>query len=189
MLKYITDVVPFYLEKGRHYHGVRHIHDCMKEVEPFWKCCQDQEVVRAAIWFHDVVYDPKANDNEEASCHKAVEILKRHEYADSFIESVVQCIMATKHTGPASTPDGMIVADADLACFAASRPVFDQNTKAVRLEYSFVKEREFKVGRAKVFQAFLDRPRIYQTQMFFDKYEKQARERLKVAIRELLYGC
>jgi predicted metal-dependent HD superfamily phosphohydrolase len=61
-----------YTSPGRHYHNLTHIEDCLgalarvENLSPL-----DREILSAAIWWHDVVYDATRADNEELSAQLA----------------------------------------------------------------------------------------------------------------------
>ena len=51
--------------------------------------------------------------------------------------------------------------DIDLAILGQPQAVFDAYEKAVRAEYAFVSDEQFRVGRAAVLRSFLERPAIF----------------------------
>src|SRR5215218_2826870 len=68
-------LVAEYSRPQRHYHNLRHVADCLRELEPVQQACEQPGAVRAALLFHDVVYDPTRSDNEERSAASADETL------------------------------------------------------------------------------------------------------------------
>lgn len=59
-----------YSEQHRRYHTLNHIHDCLDKLRLNFKehlSQHDFEVITLALIYHDVIYNPKAIDNEELS--------------------------------------------------------------------------------------------------------------------------
>lgn len=50
-------------EAHRHYHTLDHIEAMLAEIPPG----QESRELVAAIWLHDIVYDPEASDNRESN--------------------------------------------------------------------------------------------------------------------------
>lgn len=135
-----------------------------------------------AIWFHDAVYQPLANDNEEQSAALARKML-----GNAMSEEVVRLIMLTKHS---SLPmiediDGRIIVDCDLAILGAQKELFEAFELGIRKEYRSVPQDAYVHGRKKILNSFLARPRIYSIPYFVEKYEEQARRNLSLLIRNL----
>ncbi|MGF1579163.1 MAG: hypothetical protein ACFCD0_07350, partial [Gemmataceae bacterium] len=100
-----------------------------------------------AVWFHDVVYDPKATDNEELSCHFAAEVLSELELSSSTSDRVAKLILFTMTHQPDTTDsDACVLVDADLAILGASEAEYDGYAKAIRSEYSWVADDDFARG-------------------------------------------
>src|SRR3954462_2460057 len=100
------DPIPVYLSLVQHYnkphrayHNCEHILDCLAEFDSARKFALQAEAIEMAIWFHDVIYDAKAKDNEARSAELAGTVIKSANLADSFADSVFKLIMATKHIG------------------------------------------------------------------------------------------
>ena len=55
-----------YMEKWRFYHSLVHVYDMMKLFEEFRGEIKEEKRVFIAIWFHDAVYLPGSEENEEA---------------------------------------------------------------------------------------------------------------------------
>jgi predicted metal-dependent HD superfamily phosphohydrolase len=87
-------------------------------------------------------------------------------------------ILDTRHSAPASSPDGAFVADADLAILGTDDQTFDRYNAAIRQEYHFVPEAPYRLARTAVLERFLARASIYQTEPFRQRYETAARRNI-----------
>ena len=180
-----------YAKPKRAYHNWSHIEACLAELSEFTQWAQQEgkrfEYVRvqAAILYHDVIYDPKAKDNEERSADLAVKSL-RGVFSAKYRKTVKKLILYTKHTKLPTCFEGRIIVDIDLSILGQPRAAFDAYEKAIRKEYAWVPDDKFRTGRAAVLLHFLKRKRIYSTPYFFNKYEKRARANLKRSLAKLL---
>ncbi len=89
--------------------------------------------------------------------------------------------MATQHH-QASTNDEKLMVDINLAILGAKPARFAQYQQQIREEYDFVAPELFNFKRREVLDGFYQRPRIYQTDYFYNCYEQQARENLHAAL-------
>ncbi|MCP4357862.1 MAG: hypothetical protein GY796_07595 [Chloroflexi bacterium] len=179
------DVVVRYGEDGRYYHTLQHIQQMLTDVAPL-KCeVENWTAVQYAIWFHDVVYVPGANDNEERSAAYTCDALDKMGICQ-FTDQVEGMILATKLQAAAVTdPDTQILLDADLATLGSPPHKYRQYAQAIRHEFTFVPLPDYCQGRIKILSQFLQRPQIYYTERFYDKYESQARKNLLHEISQL----
>jgi predicted metal-dependent HD superfamily phosphohydrolase len=165
---------------GRAYHNLNHIWQVLQSAAEIKELARDWTAVQLAIWFHDVVYEPGAADNEEQSANFAREKLQALGISEQTIRAVEQLILATKLNGTAVThPDAPLIQDADLATLGWPPADYDRYAQAIRQEFAHVPEREYRIGRAQLLTHFLQQPRIYRTDRFFAKLEAQARQNLE----------
>ncbi len=75
--------------------------------------------------------------------------------------------------------------DVDLAILGSDAGRFHESDEQIRLEYAHVPEHEYRAGRRRVLGEFLARPRLYSTDYFYSRYERQARENLSRALARL----
>ena len=174
-----AELIAAYTAPDRHYHDLLHIAECLKEFEGVRHLAHDPAALQIAIWFHDVVYDGRRSDNEARSADAAAAALARLGATAAFVEDVRRLIRFTCHDAGPATADGKLIADIDLASLAAAPEVFGENTRRIRREYPHVPDDAFRRGRAEILARFLQRPRIYYTDVFFDRYERRARENLE----------
>ena len=89
-------VLNAYAEPQRHYHTVQHLQECLQ----WWQRCQEQMQIPAevalALFYHDIVYDPKRSDNELQSANTMLTHLQPHLPSDS-TERIYRWILATAH--------------------------------------------------------------------------------------------
>lgn len=174
-----------YSEPGRHYHNHEHIGYLLGKAEEYKSELEDYDLVLYAIFYHDIVYDFHRSDNEEKSAEFAVRRLKQLGLPEERISRCEKHILATKKHEASDDNDTNYMVDFDLASLGEPPEVFEENAENIRREYSFVPEKEFREGRKKILQHFLDMERIFKTNAFFLRYEEQARENLKAAIEKL----
>jgi predicted metal-dependent HD superfamily phosphohydrolase len=181
------DLVKRYAEPHRHYHTLEHVAEVLRIVGRLSKYTTDPNTVLLAAWFHDAVYDPQRNDNEEESAVVAAEWLDSLDLPSSTVGRVMRPIKATTHsasTAP-SESDAAVLLDADLAILAAEEKRYARYADDIRKEYAWVPDAEYRAGRTAVLQRFLDRPRIFHTPVMFEEGEESARRNLRAEIARL----
>ena len=174
-----------YCEKHRHYHTLNHVNDCLTHLDDVSDYLIDLRAVEIALWFHDVIYDPKKNDNEKMSSEYAKAFLRSINMASDVISQIAHLVALTKHPSFPETNDEKYLIDIDLAILAADKEHYDRYESCIRREYQFVPSFLYKRGRKKILMSFAKSDRIYWTDLFHDKYENQARDNLKRAIADL----
>lgn len=177
-----TDVIARLLNKyiGRDqwYHNLRHIKHCLDELDQVGFLLKDPNAVEFALWYHDAIYDSRRTDNEELSARFAAFEAKGLGLNDEFVNEVQALIWATNHVSVYESHDAKFMVDIDLSIFGQSESVFNEYEINIQLEYSHISKEDFRRGRIAVLQKFLDRPNIYSTLHFRNKYEEQARKNL-----------
>jgi predicted metal-dependent HD superfamily phosphohydrolase len=93
--------------------------------------------------------------------------------------------MATQHHERAADTDTKILIDVDLAILGAKPERFNEYEQQIRQEFLFVPEATFRLKRAEILQHFLAQPTIFNTPLFIERYEQQARLNLKQALEDL----
>jgi predicted metal-dependent HD superfamily phosphohydrolase len=162
-------------EPQRHYHTLVHVERMLEHVLP---TDASREMI-AAIWLHDIVYDPRASDNEERSAQQAA-----HDLADSGIDipTVAGLILGTRLHEAGTDPQN-ILNDLDLGIFGAPADAYDRYARQIRAEYAFVEEAAYRAGRARILRRF-DEQQIYRT-VTYGGLEAQAHANLKREIEGL----
>jgi predicted metal-dependent HD superfamily phosphohydrolase len=181
-------LVAHYTETHRAYHNLNHIDACLGELGSARQLTKNAEALEAAIWFHDVIYDTHAKDNEELSAALARATIKTAGLPDRFADTVSRLILATKHTSGSSEPDEALLIDVDLSILGQPAETFDEYERQIRAEYSWVAKAVFAAGRAAILDLFLARDFIYSTEVFRKKYEARARANLRRSISHLKAG-
>lgn len=131
------EVVMCYSEKHRHWHNTQHLKDVVFGV---YHCAcrptrsdEDAGLLLAAI-YHDVVYDPRASDNEEKSILKMLEIIAKS-----------GCSIATP--GAIAVASDLILKTKDLTCVNTlnkiDREVFYRNNMVDLISYFHKIEKEY----------------------------------------------
>jgi predicted metal-dependent HD superfamily phosphohydrolase len=174
-----------YSEPHRSYHTLQHLAECLAALEPALGLAEHPGEVELALWFHDAVYDPRAEDNESRSADLAARALLDAGVPPEVADRVRGLILATRHAEPPATADEQILVDVDLSILGAPPPRFDEYERQVRREYAWAPDDLFRGGRRAILQGFLGRPHIYGTPHFREALEARARENLRRSIRGL----
>jgi predicted metal-dependent HD superfamily phosphohydrolase len=174
-----------YQEPHRHYHNIRHVADCLRELGAVRGALERPLAAEAAVLFHDYVYDPARHDNENRSAAEASAALRAVGWAPPLVDAVREMILATRHVGPPPAGDAAVVVDVDLSILGKGDEEFDAYERAIRQEYAHVGDDAYRAGRGPVLRAFLSRPRIYATDYFADRYELPARRNLAQSLAAL----
>ncbi|MGB3636904.1 MAG: hypothetical protein WBA39_04840 [Rivularia sp. (in: cyanobacteria)] len=184
--KTFTQIAEAYSTPNRYYHNLEHIHHVLEVIQTLESQNEDLETktVQLAAWFHDIVYDSKAKDNEEKSAEYADEVLSSLSIPYHVIKNVKSLILTTKNHQPLTKDsDAQILLDADLAILSSNPNEYKNYTYAIRQEYIWVPEVKYFAARKQILQNFLQRENIYFTELMQQTKEKIARINLETEIR------
>lgn len=185
-----AELTKLYQADDRHYHGIRHIEALLGLFAEYRAQFADPDAVEAAIWFHDAVYDSRRKDNEALSAALATDKLKGQIDVPR-LARIVKMIEATAtHEVPdfaeaAAKNDAALLLDMDLSILGTQPKTFDAYEDAVRREYGWVSDADWRAGRGAVLRNFLARPRIFHTDMFVSRFEAQARANMERSLAKL----
>lgn len=181
-----ADLARRYGETGRHYHTLDHLAAMLGTLAQLPLPAASSPAVRLAVWFHDVIYDSRASDNEERSSAHLRSVLQPLGLPEALLNDTARLILLTKlHQTTPDDTEGQVLLDADLAILGAQEEVYDRYAQAIRKEYAWVEEEQYRAGRGQVLRRFLQRPRLYFTQIQFDRAEQQARHNLRRELQTL----
>ncbi|MEH2147030.1 HD domain-containing protein [Nostoc sp.] len=187
--KAFNPLVVAYSTSGRYYHTLKHIDRVLSTIQILQGYTSNLAAVQLAAWFHDVVYDTEAEDNEKRSADYAWELLSDLGIPESTINTVTRLILNTKdHQAAVDDYDSQVLLDADLAILATNSVQYEEYAHAIRQEYGWVAEAEYITGRQQVLERFLLRSRIYFTPLMSEFAEPSARGNIQGEIQSLLSG-
>lgn len=178
-------LVDCWSEKHRHYHTLQHLDECLDLFEKVRATAQRPGEIELALWFHDAFYDPKRDDNEERSAQWARDCVLEAGLPADTADRLHSLVMATRHEAVPEDADAQLLVDVDLAILGSDAARFDESDEQIRREYAHVPEDEYRAGRRRVLGEFLARPRLYSTDYFYSRYERQARENLSRTLARL----
>jgi len=179
------EIASAYSNSSRKYHTLVHLENLNKELLPLKEKIGDWEIIVFSIAYHDIVYNTLKGDNEEESAKLAVARLNQLEIQKERIELCNSHILATKRHVANDTIDTSFFTDADLSILGYELPVYREYAQQIRKEYRYYPGPVYKAGRKKVLNHFLNMDRIFQTNHFYNLYERQARKNLTNELESL----
>mgnify|MGYP000993579394 CR=1 FL=1 len=171
-----------YQEPHRHYHNLNHVSQCLQEFDRVRNLANDPPIVELAIWFHDAVYDTHRKDNEAQSARLAETLLARLGIGQEVMTRVADFILMTRHLPGTFPPDGQLLVDLDISILGAPRPLYKQYSEAIRKEFHWVSDAEYRVGRGQVLNRFLARESLYHTEHYRSELETRAQRNIQSEI-------
>ena len=160
--RHFDTIVGHYAHPDRHYHNLAHLVAMIRFLAPFNYRMKRPAELCLAVLFHDVIYDSRAKDNEEQSAELARKMLEDLNLPNESIERITSLILSTRdHQPKMQSIDNFLLLDADLSILAAEQKEYRNYVIAIRREYSWVSDEDYRRGRAEVLKKFLARKRIY----------------------------
>ncbi|WSL21728.1 hypothetical protein OG302_23420 [Streptomyces sp. NBC_01283] len=183
---YADNLLARWAEPQRRYHTTAHLTAVLDHIDVLEDHADDPELVRLAAWFHDAVYAPDRSENEERSARLAERALQEAGLAPADTAEVARLVRLTVSHDPADGDhNGEALCDADLAILAAAPDAYAAYAAAVREEYSFVPDEDFRAGRAAVLRQLVALPRLFRTPYGAAEWEGPARENLATEMKLL----
>lgn len=173
-----------YNEKHRFYHTLTHIHELLLLVKQHRALICDYPSVVLSIFFHDVIYNPRRHDNEEASAEVFKVMMEesiQNKYPQSLANKVVKYILETKthNVLQSSDEDLRLFIDFDMSILGRDRFTYMKYAQNIRREYIHIPLAEYCKGRATFLRKFLNETAsIYATERFQKTHEQAARDNL-----------
>ncbi len=181
----LASLLERWAEPHRKYHTQQHLRECLDLFARDRALAEHPGEVAIALWFHDAIYDTGRHDNEAASAEWARHVLRQAGAGAAVCDRVQALIMATCHAGLPCTSDAALLVDIDLAILGAEPARFAEYERQIRVEYGFVPESVFLEKRAAILRGFLERPALFSTTCYRDRFDRQARANLAEAIARL----
>lgn len=180
-----TEIEKNYSSKKRHYHTLQHLENLLAQLNDVKGEIQNWETILFTLYYHDIIYDSLKSDNEEKSAELAEKRMKQISVSNDKIELCKKQILATKSHRESSDSDTNYFTDADLSVLGQTWEKYSLYHNNVRKEYSIYPDIVYNPGRKKVLKHFLAMDRIFKTDLFYNKFETQAKQNLQREI-ELL---
>ncbi|MEZ0093885.1 hypothetical protein [Streptacidiphilus sp. EB129] len=173
-------------EPQRRYHTLSHLAAVLAEVDRLADQADHPDAVRLAAWFHDAVYAPDRSENEERSARLAERVLPEAGVPAAVVAETARLVrLTTAHEPADGDRNGAVLSDADLAVLGGPEPAYAAYAAAVREEYAFVPDPDFRAGRAEILRQLLAQPRLYRTPAARAAYADRARENLTTELARL----
>jgi len=187
------DIAVRYNESQRAYHSLQHIQQLFSQFEQIKHQLHEPHIIALALYYHDVIYDPRRSDNELESAEYAVEALKGYLSAEQCQHIYALIMMTASHqiadidegSDKARKSDAAYLLDMDLSILGASWPEYERYAQAVHQEYAHISNIDYRVGRIAVLTGLLAHPTLYLTDYYYARLEEQARQNIKREIKIL----
>ena len=179
------ELVRRYGEPGRYYHSDEHVAFCLGELDKLDDGPDAPDLVELSIWFHDLIYETGAKDNEARSADRFAE-LAAGQLEPEDIDTVCELIMATVHEGDPGSRDARYVVDLDIAGMGGSWKRYLRDSKDLRLERPDQDDEAFFAGKKLFLESLLARPSIYYTREFAERREGKARRNIGRYLEEFV---
>lgn len=181
-----AELLSRYAETGRHYHDLTHLDEVLRNVDELARFARAPDVVRLAAWFHDAVYDPHLDDNEQQSALLAESMLAAMRVDAPVVVDVARLVRLTAgHDAAADDPDAAVLCDADLAILASDERRYAEYVAGVRAEYAHVPDDDFARGRTSVLQHLLGQRFLFRTPSAHAAWEAAARANVTAELARL----
>ena len=180
-----------YGEAHRAYHTWDHITALLDHFERLeW---HDPKSVEAALFWHDVIYEPLSSTNEADSAAMMRKVMFGRADA-TLLDRAEAIVLATaKHQVPAGADSALeqdcaLFLDMDLSILGAPWEEFDRYDRAIRQEFIAIPDQVFLPRRRAIMAGFLERERLFLTDTFHQNYDATARANLARLVASLPKG-
>lgn len=172
-----------YTKPRRHYHNLEHLSNLLTLCDRMG--IEDNDIV-LALFYHDVIYNPKFANNEERSAAFARRSLERVGMERGRAERVGAMVQATRdHLSGNYDLSTELFLDLDMAILGAEPIDYRVYSDGVKSEYSWIPEDLYRRNRRKFLQKTLEADNIFRTETFRKRFEEQARKNISWELENL----
>ena len=187
------EVETHYLEPHRHYHTAAHVVFCLRELDKVFVninhsgAVSQQDTIELSLWFHDVVLEIPAVNNEQKSAEYFLQVSDGR-LSNDLRHRVQDAIIATTHKSRPESFESQLTVDVDLAGLAQPWSDFFADSRKVRAEFSHLSDKDFNLSQGIFMNSLLDRTSIYSTEYFLHSHEATASKNVARFIHKLKTG-
>jgi predicted metal-dependent HD superfamily phosphohydrolase len=176
-----------YSQPHRAYHTLDHLVQIFNTLEQHAEKTRHPLRLAFAAWYHDVVYDPPAKDNEERSAARAESELQQMTADPQLPSQVAKLILATKsHHKGADDTDGDLFLDIDYSILGSAPAVYQTYAAQIRREYAHLTDDQWRKGRSAFLKSASARTPTFRTALFENLYGPQARANMAAEMAALI---
>ena len=180
------EILENYTKKWKFYHNLNHVYSFVNLFEKYNKFIKNyKNEFLISIYFHDIIYIPSRNDNEEESINMFNKFYNEVKPNNLNKEKVIEFIAETKNHSLSKDYDFELDLFLDMDMQIVSDENWEDYENKIRKEYCFVDETEYKNKRKQFLQSLVNKNRIFRTQIFYDTYEQIAKNNITNIINKL----
>jgi len=174
-----------YAEPERHYHTLGHISHCLAQAALAAALLPNADSIKLAIWFHDVVWNAGARDNEARSAAYFRNIAADAGMPSHLLNDIERLILMTEYGQTPLRPDEVYIVDIDYSSFGLPWELFLADSVAVRAERTGLSDELYASQHSRFLQALLARETLYRSDFFRARYEDTARSNIRRYLRTI----
>jgi predicted metal-dependent HD superfamily phosphohydrolase/phosphopantetheine adenylyltransferase len=180
------EILENYTKKWKFYHNLNHVYSFVNLFEKYNKFINNyKNEFLISIYFHDIIYIPSRNDNEEESINMFNKFYNEVKPNNINKEKVIEFIVETKNHSLSKDYDFELDLFLDMDMQIVADENWEDYENKIRKEYCFVDETEYKNKRKQFLQGLVNKNRIFRTQIFYDTYEQIAKNNITNIINKL----
>ena len=180
------EILENYTKKWKFYHNLNHVYSFVNLFEKYNKFINNyKNEFLISIYFHDIIYIPSRNDNEEESINMFNKFYNEVQPNNLNKEKVIEFIAETKNHSLSKDYDFELDLFLDMDMQIVADENWEDYENKIRKEYCFVDETEYKNKRRQFLQSLVNKNRIFRTQIFYDTYEQIAKNNITNIINKL----
>ena len=151
------DLIKRWNEEHRFYHNINHLEHMLSEIEKLFsdkKIDNNERIILITIaFFHDAIYDPKSNTNEEDSVEYFIDCMRKKHNTNNlndyepFIKQVKLAILDTKRKDSPTDKLSKIIWSIDNSIFGYDMSTLIEYEHEIYKEYQFADYREYQKKR------------------------------------------
>ncbi len=178
---YITNFITEQVHKDFAYHNIQHTLDVVAAVKElggaFNLHSKEQELLILAAWFHDSGYDKGPKGHEERSAQYAKAFLEKHNFEESDIKIIQNCIMATKMPQSPNSQLEQILCDADMSHLG--KKIYWERCGRIRQEFTLTQNKTMSEPEWIDFELGFIKNQEYHTQKAKDFFETRKQKHIR----------
>jgi predicted metal-dependent HD superfamily phosphohydrolase len=180
-------ILPYYDQRHRHYHNLDHITEMLWGAVNYFPDATAEQYT--AIYFHDIIYDPKSGFNEADSVTVMRKFFREDKkrcgttFSNESLDLIENIIMDTKGHFYPTCEESRLVLDLDLERLSRPLNKVQEFSEQIFNEFQFVSRDVYTQNRRDFFMKMLMVDPIFSTDFGRKNWEPIVRTNLQISIK------